>query len=173
MVITGSSSGIGLVTARMAARAGAKLVLAARNEDALQQLAQEIRNQGGQAIAVRADVGIEDEVRRVADAAIAEFGGFDTWGNNAGVSIFGRCDQVTIADQRRMFDAVYWGVVYGSRIAVEHFKQRGTPSALVNIGSFFGDRSTPVQSTYCAAKHALHGWTDALRMKLKMEKAPI
>lgn len=173
IVITGSSSGIGLVTARMAAKAGAKLVLAARNEEALQRLAEEIRTQGGYAIAVRADVGLEDDVRHVAEAAIAEFGGFDTWVNNAGVSIFGRCDQVTIADQRRMFETVYWGAVYGSRIAVEHFKQRGTPSALINTGSFFGDRATPVQSTYCAAKHALHGWTDALRMELAMEKAPI
>ncbi|HEX8504491.1 MAG TPA: SDR family oxidoreductase [Hymenobacter sp.] len=173
IVVTGSSSGIGLVTARMAAKAGAKLVLAARNEEALQQLAEEIRSQGGQAIAVRADVGIEDDVRRIADAAIAEFGGFDTWVNNAGLSIFGRCDQVTIEDQRRMFDTVYWGVVYGSRIAVEHFKQRGTPGALINVGSFFGDRATPVQSTYCAAKHAVHGWTDALRMELEMEKAPV
>jgi short-subunit dehydrogenase len=173
IVITGASSGIGLVTARMAAKRGAKVVVAARNTEALEQLAQEIRNQGGQAIAVTADVGNEEDVRRIADAAIAEFGSFDTWVNNAGVSIFGRTDQVTIADQRRMFETVYWGAVYGSRIAVEHFKQRGTPSSLVNIGSFFGDRATPVQSTYCAAKHALHGWTDALRMELEMEKAPI
>ena len=88
----------------MAAAAGAKLVLAARNEEALQQLAKEI---GGQAIAVRADVGVEDDVRRIAEAAIAEFGGFDTWVNNPGVSVFGRCDQVTIADMRRMFEMVY------------------------------------------------------------------
>jgi short-subunit dehydrogenase len=173
IVITGASSGIGLVTARMAAKQGAKVVVAARNTEALEQLAQEIRSQGGQALAVTADVGNEEDVRRIAEAAIAEFGGFDTWVNNAGLSIFGRTDQVTIADQRRMFETVYWGVVYGSRIAVEHFKQRGTPSSLVNIGSFFGDRATPVQSTYCAAKHAVHGWTDALRMELEMEKQPI
>ena len=173
IVITGASSGIGLVTARMAAKAGAQVVLAARNEEALQQLAEEIRGQGGRALPVRADVGVEADVRRVAEAAVAEFGGFDTWVNNAGLSIFGRCDQVTIEDQRRMFETVYWGVVYGSRMAVEHFKRRGTPGALINIGSFFGDRATPVQSTYCAAKHAVHGWTDALRMELEMEKAPI
>jgi short-subunit dehydrogenase len=173
IVITGASSGIGLVTARMAAKAGAKVVVAARNEEALQQLVEEIQGKGGQALAVRADVGVEADVRHIAEAAIAEFGGFDTWVNNAGLSIFGRCDQVTIEDQRRMFETVYWGVVYGSRTAVEHFKQRGTPGALVNIGSFFGDRATPVQSTYCAAKHAVHGWTDALRMELEMEKAPV
>jgi short-subunit dehydrogenase len=173
IVITGASSGIGLVTARLAAKAGANLVVAARNEEALQQLVEEIQGQGGRALAVRADVGVEADVQRIAEAAVAEFGGFDTWVNNAGLSIFGRCDQVTIADQRRMFETVYWGVVYGSRAAVGHFKQRGAPGALVNVGSFFGDRATPVQSTYCAAKHAVHGWTDALRMELEMEKAPV
>ena len=173
VVITGASSGIGLTTARMAAKAGARLVLAARNEDALRQLAQEIRRQGGQALAVTADVGDEDDVLRIAEAAISEFGTFDTWVNNAGVSIFGRCEEVAIADMRRMFDTVYWGAVYGSRVAVKHFRQRGAAGALINIGSFFGDRATPVQSTYCTAKHALHGWTNALRMELEMEQAPV
>jgi short-subunit dehydrogenase len=173
IVITGASSGIGLVTARMAAKEGAKVVVASRNTEALEQLAQEIKNQGGQALAVTADVGIEEDVARIAAAAIAEFGTFDTWVNNAGVSIFGTCEEVSIEDMRRMFDTVYWGAVYGSRIAVQHFKQRGEPGALINTGSFFGDRATPVQSTYCTAKHALHGWTDSLRMELEMENAPV
>lgn len=104
IVITGASSGIDLVTARMAAEQGAKLVLAARNGDALRQLVDEIRSKGGQAIYVVADVGQEDDVNRIAEAAIAEFGGFDTWVNNAGVSIFGRCMDVSIPDMKRMFD---------------------------------------------------------------------
>ena len=173
LVITGASSGIGLVTARMAAKKGAKLVLAARNADAIQQLADEINSQGGHALAVPTDVGNEDDMARLALVALAEFGTFDTWVNNAGVSIFGHCDEVSIPDMKRMFDTVYWGAVYGSRLAVQHFKQRQEPGALINIGSFFGDRATPVQSTYCTAKHALHGWTDALRMELEMEKAPV
>ena len=122
IVITGASSGIGLVTARMAARQGAKLVLAARNEDALRQLVEEIRSKGTQAIYVVADVGQEEDVNRIAEAAIAEFRGFDTWVNNAGVSIFGRCMDVSIPDMKRMFDTNFWGVVYGSRAAVRHFK---------------------------------------------------
>ncbi|GET44145.1 short-chain dehydrogenase/reductase SDR [Microseira wollei NIES-4236] len=75
IVITGASSGIGLVTARMAAKQGAKLVVAARNEDALRQLVEEIRASGGEAIYVVADVGREEDVNRIADAAIAHFGG--------------------------------------------------------------------------------------------------
>ncbi|GAB1539706.1 SDR family oxidoreductase [Scytonema sp. NUACC21] len=173
IVITGASSGIGLVTARMAAQKNAKLVLAARNEDALRQLVDEINSKGGQAIYVVADVGCEEDVNRIAEAAIASFGSFDTWVNNAGVSIFGLCQDVSIPDMKRMFDTNFWGTVYGSRVAVKHFKERGGTGALINIGSFFGDRATPVQSTYSASKHALHGWTDALRMELEAQKAPI
>ena len=79
IVITGASSGIGLVTARMAAKQGAKLVLAARNEDALHQLAQEIQYSGSQAIAVAVDVGREEDVNRIAAEAVKKFGRFDTW----------------------------------------------------------------------------------------------
>jgi short-subunit dehydrogenase len=174
VVITGASSGIGLVTARMAAKQGAKLVVAARNEDALRQLVEEIRSSGGEAIYVTADVGKEEDINHIAERAIAEFGGFDTWVNNAGVSIFGRCMEVTIPDMKRMFDTNFWSVVYGSRAAVNHFKQRQVGSgALINVGSFFGDRAVAVQSTYAASKHALHGWTDALRMELEAEGAPV
>jgi short-subunit dehydrogenase len=173
IVITGASSGIGLVTARMAAQQGAKLVLAARNEEALSQLVQELKAKGTQAIYVVADVGDEEAVNKIAETAIAEFGGFDTWVNNAGVSIFGRCEEVSIPDMKRMFDTNYWGVVYGSRAAVKHFKQRKSSGALINVGSFLGDRAVAVQSTYCTSKHALHGWTDALRMELEAEGAPI
>src|SRR3954471_18933999 len=95
IVITGASSGIGLTTARMAARAGARLVLAARNDAALQQLVEEIRSRGGEAIHVAADVGTEDDVRRISDEAIRAFGGFDTWVNNAGVSVYGEALEIS------------------------------------------------------------------------------
>src|SRR5881227_1411901 len=88
IVITGASSGIGLVTARMAAGRGARLVLAARSAEELRQLADEIRASGGQAVAVPADVSREDDVRRLAQTARQQFGGFDTWVNNAGASVY-------------------------------------------------------------------------------------
>ncbi|MDT4898509.1 MAG: hypothetical protein QOH25_3586 [Acidobacteriota bacterium] len=171
IVITGASSGIGLVTARMAARQGARLVLAARSEDALRQLSGEIKAEGGEAVYVVADVGQESDVRRVASAAVQTFGGFDTWVNNAGVSIYGRVLDVSMEDHRQLFETNYWGLVHGSRIAAEHLRARG--GAIINVGSSLSDRAIPLQGTYCASKHAVKGYTDALRMELEEEGAPI
>ncbi|MDQ3687443.1 MAG: SDR family oxidoreductase [Acidobacteriota bacterium] len=171
MVITGASSGIGLVTARMAAKRGARLVLAARSEEALRQLVDEIKSQGGEAIYTVADVGREQDVRRIAEAAIERFGAFDTWVNNAGVSIYGRVLEVSMEDHRQLFETNYWGLVHGSRVACEHLKHRG--GALINVGSSLSDRAIPLQGTYCASKHAVKGYTDALRMELEEEGAPV
>ena len=171
IVITGASSGIGLVTARMAAKRGARLVVAARSQEALRQLTDEITSAGGEAIYVVADVASPDDVRRIAESAIKRFGGFDTWVNNAGVSIYGKMMDVSIEDQRRLFETNFWGVVYGSYIAAEHLKQRG--GALINIGSTLSDRAIPIQGMYSATKHAVKGFTDALRMELEAEGAPI
>ena len=171
IVITGASSGIGLVTARMAAERGARLVLAARSEDALRQLIFEIKDAGGNAVMVAADVSREEDVRRISDVAIERFGGFDTWVNNAGVSIYGKLADVPLKDLRQLFETNFWGVVYGSLIAVEQLKRRG--GALINIGSTLSDRAIPIQGMYSASKHAVKGFTDALRMELEEEGAPI
>jgi short-subunit dehydrogenase len=171
IVITGATSGIGLTTARKAAQRGARLVLVARNEDALKQLTFELSKQGCEVIHVVADVGIEEDVRRVARTAIERFGGFDTWVNNAGISIFGRNEDVSMEDQRRLFQTNFWGVVYGSLVAVEHLKKRG--GALINLGSEVSDRAAPLQGMYSASKHAVKGFTDSLRLELEAEGAPI
>jgi short-subunit dehydrogenase len=171
VVITGATSGIGLVTARMAAKRGAKLVLVARTEPALQQLTEELKQSGADATYVKADVGAERDVRNVRDAACVEFGGFDTWVNNAAVSIYGRVTDVPIEDHRKLFDTNYWGVVYGSIVAAEHLSTRG--GAIINIGSTLSDRAIPIQGTYSASKHAIKGFTDALRMELEHDKLPV
>ena len=171
MVITGASSGIGLVTARMAARRGARLVLAARSEKALRQLANEINQNGGEATYLVADVGDEQQVHRISETAIGRFGGFDTWVNNAGVSIYGRMFDVPLEDERRVFDTNFWGVVYGSLVAARHLRGRG--GAIINVGSTLSDRAIPLQGIYSASKHAVKGFTDALRMELEEEGAPV
>jgi short-subunit dehydrogenase len=171
MVITGASSGIGLVTARMAAERGTRLVLASRSEEALQQLTEEISRKGGQAIAVGADVGNEEDVRRIAQAAQENFGGFDTWVNDAGVSIYGKLSEISVEDMRRVFETNFWGLVYGSLEAARILKERG--GAIINIGSTLSDRAIPMQGIYSASKHAVKGFNDALRMELESEGAPI
>lgn len=171
IVITGASSGIGLATARAASRKGAKLVLASRNQKALAQIEQQLKDAGGEAIHVVADVGNREDVQQIAAAAIQHFGGFDTWVNDAGVSIYGRLEQVSEEDSRRLFDTNFWGVVSGSLIAANLLKSRG--GAIINIGSELSDLGIPLQGMYAASKHAVKGFTDSLRMELEEEKAPI
>jgi short-subunit dehydrogenase len=171
IVITGATSGIGLTTARMAAEKGAKLVLVARNEEALRELADELNASGTKAVYVAADVADEFALRRAADAAKENFGGFDTWVNNAGGSVYGRITDVAIEDLRRLFETNVWGVVNGSRIAVEHLRERG--GALINVGSEVSDAPVPLQGMYSSSKHAVKGFTDALRMELEADKLPI
>ena len=171
IVITGATSGIGLTTARMAAEQGARLVLVARNEEALCELTDEINASGGQAIYSVADVADENALREAARKAKVEFGGFDTWVNNAGGSIYGRIMDVPIDDLRRLFETNVWGVVNGSRIAVEHLRESG--GALINVGSEVSDAPIPLQGMYSSSKHAVKGFTDALRMELEADKLPI
>jgi short-subunit dehydrogenase len=172
MVITGASSGIGLATAKAAAKNGAKVVLVARDEGALADIEREITEAGGEAMHVVADVSDRHQLERVAQATIDRFGGFDTWVNNAGTSIFGELEKVSDEDHRRLFDINFWGVVYGSLIAVKHLKERGGGS-LINLGSVASDIGLPIQGMYGATKHAIKGFTDSLRIELENEGAPI
>lgn len=171
IVITGASSGIGLATARRAAQAGAKLVLAARSEDDLATVVGELTNKGAEAIHVAADVGRRAEVQRIADAARQHFGRIDTWVNDAGVSIYGRLEEVAEDDHRRLIETNFWGVVNGSLVALPQLKRQG--GALINIGSVLSDMAIPLQGMYSASKHAVKGFTDALRMELEHEGAPV
>ncbi|HEX6909202.1 MAG TPA: SDR family oxidoreductase, partial [Longimicrobium sp.] len=169
--VTGASSGIGLATARAAARRGARVVLAARDEDALRQIVAEIRAEGGEAVYAVADVANPADVRGIVETALREFGGFDTWVSNAGVSIYGCLEDVPLEDARRLFDTNYWGMVNGAMAALPYLRQTG--GALINIGSIVSDRAIPLQGHYSASKHAVKGYTDALRMELEHDGAPI
>lgn len=172
IVITGASSGIGLATAEDAAKEGAKLVLAARSARTLEEIVQRINAAGGEAISVEADVGDRRQVQQIAEAAIGRFGRIDTWINNAGVSIYGRLHEVSDEDNRRLFDTNFWGVVYGSQVALPHLVKQG--GALINVGSEVSEAVIPLQGMYSASKHAVKGYTDALRVEVEeLDKAPI
>jgi short-subunit dehydrogenase len=171
IVITGASSGIGLATARLAAQRGAQIVLAARSGDELRKLQQEIESTGKKAAVVVADVARGDDVHAIATHALERFGRIDTWVNNVGVTIFGPLTEISIVDQRRLFDVNFWGQVHGSLTAVEHLSKKG--GALINIGSIVGEQAFPLQGMYSASKHAVRGFTDALRMELEDAGVPI
>ena len=176
IVITGASSGIGLVTARAAAKRGARLVLAARSESALRELADELSAAGHEAVAVVADVSKDDDVARIRDAAVERFGGFDTWVNNAGVGMYGRIVDVPVDDMRRLYETNVWGLVRGSLVAAKFFKERpyqAFAGSIVNIGSVLSYQAIPLQGVYASSKHAVKGFTDSLRMELEHDDYPV
>lgn len=173
IVITGASSGIGLATARRAAQRGARVFLIARNEPALRALCEELQATGARAAYAVCDVADAGALAEAAERCVRLFGGVDTWVNNAGVSIYGPIRETPPEDHRRLFETNYWGVVNGSLTAVEHIRARPGGGAVITVGSVLGDAPIPVQGVYSASKHAVRGFTNALRMELMREGTPI
>jgi NAD(P)-dependent dehydrogenase (short-subunit alcohol dehydrogenase family) len=171
MVIVGASSGIGLATARRAAAAGAKVVLAARNSDALDQAVVAINNKGGQATALDLDIADEGAAEKLLAHALDAYGRVDSWVNDAAAAIYARLDQVSMEEHRRVFDVGYFGLVEASMVAARHLAKDG--GALINIGSVLSNRAIPLQGPYCAMKAAVMQFTDTLRMELEQAGAPI
>lgn len=169
VVITGASSGIGLATAEAAAKGGAKVVLAARSEAALQDIA---RRLGSDVLAVGCDVADRPQVDRLATAAVERFGRIDTWVNNAGLGMYGWLEQTDDADARTLFDINFWGVVNGCKAALPHLRKNG--GALITVGSEVSDAFVPLLGIYVASKHAVKGYIDCLRVEVEdVEKAPV
>lgn len=171
IVITGGSSGIGLATTEMAAERGARVVIAARNGEALEEIAARLTARGAEVATCVADVAEQADVERIAQTAIDRFGTIDTWVNDAAAAVYGTVEQLPIEDHRRVFEVGYWGTVYGSLTAIRHLRASG--GALINVGSVLSERTMILQGAYSAMKHAVRGITDALRMELEADGAPI
>lgn len=165
IVVVGASSGIGLATALAAAQHGAKVVLAARNADDLERAVQSIERAGGQAIAVPTDVTQYEQVAALAQRAVDTFGRIDTWVNNAAVSAYAPFTELSLEDIRQIMDINFLGQVHGAKAALPHLER--TAGALICMGSTLSDRGVPLQSIYCASKHAIKGWVDSLRVELR------
>ncbi|HEU0045850.1 SDR family oxidoreductase [Sphingomonas sp.] len=170
IVITGASSGIGLVTARTAAGRGAAVFLIARSAETLGEVAREINNAGGRVDFAEADVGDFAAVQAAAAQAVAKFGRIDSWVNDAGSAIYGPVLDCPLDEQAQLFRTNYFGVVHGCMAAVSHLRNGG---AIVTVGSLASDMPSPPLGIYSATKHAAKAYVEVLRMELAADDVPI
>jgi NAD(P)-dependent dehydrogenase (short-subunit alcohol dehydrogenase family) len=171
VVLFGASSGIGRATARSFAERGARVVVVARSDDGVESLANEITQQGGQALALIADTSDYAQVSRVAEQVVAHFGRIDTWVHLAAVAVYGNTWETPPEDLAQVISTDLLGQIYGARAAVPHMRAEG--GTLIHISSVLGTRGMPLQSAYSAAKHGINGFTEALRLELRHANIPI
>jgi NAD(P)-dependent dehydrogenase (short-subunit alcohol dehydrogenase family) len=165
-VITGATSGIGRETALEFVRAGARVVVAGRREERLQELTAEIAAMGGQSLAVSTDVADQTQVERLIEQAFKQFGRIDVLVNNAGVGMAARFDEMSLEDFRRVMDVNFWGAVYACKAVVPQMRKQQGGGVIINISSILGKRGMPFETAYCASKFALAGFSEALRTEV-------
>ncbi|WP_067903880.1 SDR family oxidoreductase [Nocardia vaccinii] len=172
VVITGASAGIGRATARRFAAEGARVALIARGSAGLAAAAEDVERAGGRALPIRADVADYDAVHDAADRVEAELGPIDVWVNSAFTSVFAPFAEIEPAEFRRVTEVTYLGSVYGTMTALARMRERDR-GAIVQVGSALGERSIPLQSAYCGAKHAIDGFVEAVRVELMHDRSNV
>jgi NAD(P)-dependent dehydrogenase (short-subunit alcohol dehydrogenase family) len=168
VVITGASAGIGRAVARLFGQRGANVALIARGRAGLDGAVRDVTDAGGKALAIPADVADHAAVEAAAGQAEEHFGPVDTWINVAFTSVFAPFAEIRPEEFRRVTEVSYLGFVYGTMAALARMKPRDK-GTIVQVGSALGQRSIPLQSAYCGAKHAINGFTESVRCELLHE----
>jgi NAD(P)-dependent dehydrogenase (short-subunit alcohol dehydrogenase family) len=168
VVVTGASAGVGRAVVREFARRGAHVALIARGLDGLEGARREVESLGGRALVLPLDVSDAEAVERAAESAESELGPIDVWVNNAMLSVFSPVSEMTPEEYRRVTEVTYLGYVYGTLAALKRMRVRDR-GCIVQVGSALAYRGIPLQSAYCAAKHAVQGFMDSLHAELLHE----
>jgi NAD(P)-dependent dehydrogenase (short-subunit alcohol dehydrogenase family) len=172
VVVTGASAGVGRATVRQFAREGAKIGLIARGIEGLEATRAEVEKLGGQALCLPLDVADADAVETAAQLVEERFGAIDLWINNAMVSVFSPIKEMSACEFKRVTEVTYLGYVHGTLAALQRMLPRNR-GRIIQVSSALGYRSIPLQSAYCAAKHAVIGFTESLRTELIHDKSRV
>jgi short-subunit dehydrogenase len=172
IVVTGASGGVGRATARCLARRGAKLALLARGREGLEGARREVEELGGRAVVLPTDVSRPEEVEAAAVAAERDLGPIDVWVNNAMVSLYSPFSEMTADEFRHVVEVTFLGNVYGTQAALKRMRPRDR-GVVIQVGSALAFRSIPLQSAYCASKHAIVGFTESVRSELLHDKSKV
>lgn len=172
VVITGASAGVGRATAIAFAKRGARIGLLARGRAGLEGARRDVEEAGGEALILRGDVSDAGRVEEAAQEVEERFGPIDVWVNNAMVSVFSPIAEMRPEEFKRVTEVTYLGYVYGTLAALKRMKPRDR-GVIVQVGSALAYRSIPLQSAYCAAKHAIAGFTDSLRCELEHDASNV
>lgn len=172
VVVTGASSGVGRAIARAFGAKGYRVALIARNEQALNAAAAEVRHSGSDALVLSLDVADAEAVEQAAASVETQWGGIDVWINCAMATVFASVVETTPEEYRRVTEVTYLGYVHGTLAALRRMRPRNQ-GTIIQIGSALAYRSIPLQSAYCAAKAAIRGFTDSLRTELIHEGSGI
>jgi len=172
VVVTGASSGIGRETCLQLARAGSRITALARGQEALDTLAAEVTRIGGEIEAISVDVADWPAVESAAARTVERFGRIDTWINNAAVSVYATIEDLTVDEIHRVTEVNYLGQVHGVKAALPHLRNNGG-GTIINVGSALSERAVPLQAAYVAAKHAIKGFSEALRVEMLREGSGI